>query len=106
MRSRSGPDRENELRTLLLDIVTRTAADVVFLERAFEHARKTTDLSEPRVAFDAPVADLIETPMDSSDNRDGMLGRLTDAVSESRQAREVIQSLLDGSVGSATVDEP
>lgn len=216
MRSRSGPDRENELRTLLLDIVTRTAADVVFLERAFEHARKVTDLTEPRVAFDmamratelgfpkladailkdasdiplsskarelkarialdlgrpaeaeaelfgvesdtadrlraraktmennhadaiglyerlgeaeqsvraawlaedwsrmgtaeaaqfAPVADLIETPMDSSNNRDGMLGRLTDAVSESQQAREVIQSLLDGSVGSATVDEP
>ena len=215
MKSRNGPETDNELRALLLDIVTRSANNIVFLEKAFAHSQNAVKLGKPRVAFAmakraaelgfpqladlilqgepdipmstkarelkarisldlgrppeaeaqlfglesdaadrlraraktmenshaeaiglydrlgeqdqsvraawlaedwsrlgnedaslfAPVAELIEAPMDASDDRDGMLGRLSDAVSESQQARAVIQSLFQGAVGAAPVDE-
>lgn len=42
----------------------------------------------------APIVDLIEAPLEDIDEPDGMKGRMSEAVSESARAREVIQSLL------------
>ncbi|WP_299684847.1 hypothetical protein [uncultured Tateyamaria sp.] len=216
MRLRDNGETERALRVLLLGIVTRTAPDVVFLERAFEQSRRGQDRIDPavgfamaersaalgfpqlaellltsaqdlpvssrskelraRIALDlgrpfeaeaqlfsvesetadrlraraktmaqnyagamsifdrlgeedksvraawlaedwsrlddtedttfAPVANVIKTPMEASDDLDGMMGRMSDAVSESQQARAVIQSLLDGANPSQSSSDP
>ena len=216
MRTRERGNTESELRTLLLDIVTRSAPDVIFLERAFEQtagnspltdadtsvamaeraqrlgfsraasalldeavdlpstsrvrllrAEIALSLDQPAEALDqlfgidgeeanrlraqarqlqqeyadaqemfkalgdqeesmraallaedwesvseledsplAPIAGLVETPMEASERVDGMLGRLSEAVSESRQAREMIETLLLGSSTDDTAAEP
>ena len=54
----------------------------------------------------APVTDLIETQMDTSENLDGMLGRMSEAVRESAEAREVIQSLLTNAREADAANEP
>ena len=54
----------------------------------------------------APVTDLIETQMDTSENLDGMLGRMSEALRESAEAREVIQSLLTNAREADAANEP
>ena len=61
-------------------------------------------LSETGATPFAQVADIVETPMEESQEVDGMLGRLSDAVSESRQARAIIEDLL-GSTGAESASE-
>ncbi len=204
MRYQDGGEAKGELNALLLDIVTRTAPDVAFLERAFAHvnnpqntlspsvsaamADRSANLGFPRLAesildasedlpvssrsrelrarialdlgrpaevhaqlfgvqsetadrlraqansmqqkhqaavelYDqlgernqsaqaallaedwariseqeqnpfAPIANVIKAPMDTSEELDGMLARMSDAISESQNARSVIESLL------------
>lgn len=54
----------------------------------------------------APVASIIKSTMETSDDVDGMLGRMTDAISESQQARSVIESLLNGTTDDDVISSP
>ena len=54
-------------------------------------------LSQQEQSTLGSFASVVETPMDRSDDLDGMLQRMSNAVSESLSAREAIERLLDNS---------
>ena len=110
-------EAEAQLFGLDSDVADRLRARAKTMEKNYERAMEIFDqldepdesvraallaenwsrLSQSENSAYAPFAELIETPMEASEQIDGMLGRMSDAVAESQRARSVIRSLLDQS---------